>query len=269
MNKTIDFGLPTLIENSTAEDSAVLCQSLGLQFVELNMNLPQYQTECIDLQFLKNIADRYGIYYTIHLDENLNICDFNIRVAEAYTETVLETIEIAKQLSAPVLNMHFHEGVYFTLPDRKAYLLKQYIDEYTNMLTRFRDVCEAAIGGSDIKICVENTRSFMLDFVGEGIEILLQSPVFGITFDTGHNAGSGFRQYPLIERNIGRLCHMHLHDYSKDKGDHLPLGEGELDIDEYLRLAKEHNCRVVLETKTVEGVKKSAGWIKNNLLKMG
>lgn len=265
MNNTMDFGLPTLIENSTAEDSAALCHSLGLQFVELNMNLPQYQTECIDLQLLKNIADRYGIYYTIHLDENLNICDFNKKVVRAYTETVLETIEIAKRLSAPVLNMHFHEGVYFTLPDRKAYLLKQYKNEYIEMLVRFRDACEAAIGDSDIKICVENTRSLMLDFVGEGIEILLQSPVFGITFDTGHNAGSGFRQYPLIERNIGRLSHMHLHDYSKDKGDHLPLGEGELNIDEYLSLAEEHNCRVLLETKTVEGVRKSAVWIKKNL----
>lgn len=267
MNNTMDFGIPTLIENSTAEDSAALCHSLGLQFVELNMNLPQYQTQCIDLRYLKDIADRYGIYYTIHLDENLNICDFNKRVAEAYTKTVLETIEIAKLLSVPVLNMHFHEGVYFTLPDRKAYLLKQYKNEYTEKLIRFREACEAAIGDFDIKICIENTRSFMLDFVEEGIGLLLQSPVFGLTFDTGHNAGSGFRQYPLIERNIGRLCHMHLHDYSKDRGDHLPLGEGELNIDEYLRLAKEHNCRVLLETKTVEGVKKAVGWGKKNLKK--
>ena len=269
MNNTMDFGIPTLIENSTAENSAELCHSLGLHFVELNMNLPQYQTECIDLRYLKDIEDRYGIYYTIHLDENLNICDFNKRVVEAYTETVLETIEIAKRLSAPVLNMHFHEGVYFTLPDRKAYLLKQYKNEYIEMLVRFRDICEAAIGDSDIKICIENTRSFMLDFVEEGIGLLLQSPAFGLTFDTGHDAGSSFGQYPLIERNIGRLCHMHLHDYSKDKGDHLPIGEGELDIDKYLNLAERHDCRVLLETKTVDGVRKSAQWIKKNLTKKG
>lgn len=260
----MDFGIPTLIENITVEDSAKLCHSLGLHFVELNMNLPMYQTECINLPHLENVADRYGIYYTIHLDENLKVCDFNKKVVKAYTETVLETIKIAKRLSVPILNMHFHEGVYFTLPDRKAYLLKQYSDEYTEMLIRFRDACEEEIGDSDIKICVENTRSFMLDFVGEGIGLLLQSPVFGLTFDTGHNAGSGFSQYPLIERNIGRLCHIHLHDYSSEKGDHLPLGEGELDIDRYLSLAREHSCRVLLETKTVNGVKKSAEWVKRN-----
>lgn len=262
----MDLGIPTLIENTTPEDSAALCRSLGLQFVELNMNLPQYQTERIDLQYLKDIADRNGIYYTIHLDENFKICDFNKRVVDAYTKTALETVEIAKRLSVPVLNMHFHEGVYFTLPDRKAYLLRQYKNEFTEMLVRFRDTCEAAIGAYDIKICVENTRSFMLDFVEEGIGILLQSPVFGLTFDTGHNAGSGFGQFPLIERNIGRLSHIHLHDYSRDKGDHLPLGEGELDIEGYLKLAEEHKCRVLLETKTAEGVKKSAQRIKDILL---
>lgn len=257
-----DFGMPTLIENSCIEEAAVLCHSLGLRFIELNMNLPDYQTERIDLSRLKEIADKYGIYYTIHLDENLKICDFNRKVVKAYTETVLETIEIAKQLSAPILNMHFHEGVYFTLPDKKAYLLKQFENQYEEMLKNFRNTCDAAIGGSEIRICIENTRSFMLDFVEKGIGILLKSPVFGLTFDTGHNAGSGFKQFPLIERNIDRLYHMHLHDHSKDKGDHLPLGEGKLDIAEYLALAQNHNCRVLLETKTVEGVKKSAEWLK-------
>ena len=32
------FGMPTLIENRTLEDNVSLCGSLGLQFIELNMN---------------------------------------------------------------------------------------------------------------------------------------------------------------------------------------------------------------------------------------
>lgn len=260
----MDFGIPTLIEHKTLEESAVLCQSLGLKFIELNMNLPQYQTESIDLSHLKQIADSYGIYYTIHLDENLNICDFNPRVVEAYTNTVLDTIDIAKKLSIPILNMHFSEGVYFTLPDRKAYLYKEYPDLFRKKLSAFRDICTEAIADSDIKICIENTRSFTLDFVKDGIGILLQSPAFGLTFDTGHNAGSGFMQFLLIERHIDRLMHMHLHDYSQEKGDHLPLGEGVLNISEYLSLAKEHGCRVLLETKTAQGLNISASCLKRN-----
>ncbi len=160
--------------------------------------------------------------------------------------------------------MHFNEGVYFTLPDKKVYLYNEYYEEYQKSLKAFRDQCTSAIDGKNIRICIENTRSFMLDFVGMGIETLLESPVFGFTFDTGHNAGSGYKQFSIIERNINRLCHMHLHDYSAEKGDHLPLGEGCLNISEYIDLAKEHGCRVLLETKTIYGVRKSADWIKNN-----
>ena len=91
---------------------------------------------------------------------------------------------------------------------------------------------------------------------------MLESPVFALTFDTGHNAGNDFQQQSLIERHIDRLSHMHLHDYSKARGDHLPLEEGELDLQKYLDLAKNHDCRAVLEVKTVEGLRQSVDWLK-------
>jgi sugar phosphate isomerase/epimerase len=55
---------------------------------------------------------------------------------------------------------------------------------------------------------------------------------------------------------------MHVHD-AKDKSDHLPLGAGELDLPKYFYLAKIQDCRIVLETKTVSGLKESIEWIKN------
>lgn len=120
----MDFGMPTLIELKSLEACAALCKGLDLQFVELNMNLPEYQADRIDADAFAEIAQWYGIYYTIHLDENLNPCDFNEKVADAYTDTVLRTIELAKQLRIPVLNMHLSKGVYFTLPEKKVYLAK-------------------------------------------------------------------------------------------------------------------------------------------------
>ncbi len=258
------FGMPTLLETKSLEDCAALCHELGLAFIELNMDLPEYQADMLDPAQLSDVVRRFGIYYTIHLEDTASPWDFNNRIAAAYIETVLQTIEIAKQISIPVLNMHFHQGEYFTLPEIKAYLFKEYPYEYRQKLIAFRDTCTAAIGSADIKICIENTHSFQLDYVEEGISLLLESPVFGLTFDIGHNAGNNFQQQPVIERNINRLCHMHLHDYERTRGDHLPLGEGELDLLKYLDIAKKHNCRVVLETKTIEGLKESVEWIKSN-----
>ena len=52
----IDIGMPTLIELPEIDDCAGLCRELGLQFIELNMNLPQYQVNTIDLVKFKEIA---------------------------------------------------------------------------------------------------------------------------------------------------------------------------------------------------------------------
>lgn len=258
----MDFGMPTLIESKSLEECAALCRELGLKFIELSMEMPEYQPERMGLERFAEAADKYGIYYTLHFEDGMNPWASNDRVAAAYTETVLRTVETAKRLSIPILNMHFYEGTYFTLPDRKVYVYKEYHEEFMRKVTAFRDVCTDAIGDSGIKITVENTRAFMADYVAEGIDVLLQSPVFGLTFDTGHDAARGFKQFPLIERNLDRLCHMHLHDYSEERGDHLPIGEGTLDIDRYLKLAREHKCRVLLETKTAEGVRRSAARVK-------
>lgn len=42
--KEICFGMPTLAETCSLEENAELCRRLGLRFVELNRNLPEYQT---------------------------------------------------------------------------------------------------------------------------------------------------------------------------------------------------------------------------------
>ena len=84
------------------------------------MHLPQYQPDTLNAEQLQAIAQKYGVYYTIHLDENLNVSDFNPYVVEAYRRTVRETIRLAKELRAPAPNMHLARGVYFTLPAKKV-----------------------------------------------------------------------------------------------------------------------------------------------------
>ena len=49
----LEFGMPTLIENSTLEDNIALCKELGLSFVELNMNFPEYQIDKMENVLLR------------------------------------------------------------------------------------------------------------------------------------------------------------------------------------------------------------------------
>ena len=47
-DEMIQFGMPTLIENRTLEENAALCGELGLRFIELNMNFPEYQIDQLE-----------------------------------------------------------------------------------------------------------------------------------------------------------------------------------------------------------------------------
>ena len=138
----MQFGMPTLIENHTLEENAALCEALGLRFIELNMNFPEYQVDRLEqTDELVRIAEQHHLYYTVHLDENLNIADFNPLVTQAYLETVRRTILAAKALlplrdrygdpAQPLtLNMHMHHGIYITLPDRKVQMYERNFETY-------------------------------------------------------------------------------------------------------------------------------------------
>ena len=259
----LKFGMPTLIEIPEPEQCAALCRELGLSFVEMNMNLPQYQVQTMDAAHLKRIGKEYSVSYTIHLDENMNVADFNPLIQEAYRQTVLETIALAKKLEIPVLNMHLPQGVYFTLPNRKVFVLGEYPRQYRDSLERFRDVCTAAIGHSGIRICVENWSGYA-DWQIPALDALLESPAFGLTYDVGHNLCKGGVDEPVILARKEHLHHMHLHDVKDGAKDHQALGTGELDKAKYLELAKERACSVVVETKTVAGLRQSVRWLRDH-----
>lgn len=253
------FGMPTLIEAPGPEEAVRLCVELGLQFVELNMNLPEYQSHNFPMKQLKELAREHGIFYTIHVDENLNPCDFNPYVAAAWLKTMEEAIRIARELGAPLVNMHLSRGVYFTLPGQRVFLYDQYREEYLASILNLRETCEKA-AGNNLRICIENTDGF-LPVQQEAVKLLLESPVFGLTYDIGHDYGANFADRPFLMEHRSRLCHMHLHD-AGEKGIHLALGDGQLPLANRLHLAEDNDCRIVLETKTIGGLTKSVEWLR-------
>lgn len=88
-------------------------------------NLPQYQIEKLDIH-AKNIYDS-KIHFTFHLDENLNIADFNDKISQAYVETILSAIEIAKELKASIVNMYMAEEIHFKLLKEKSFSLSNFM----------------------------------------------------------------------------------------------------------------------------------------------
>lgn len=255
------YGMPTLIEFDNLEENMLLCKRLGLQFVELNMNLPQYQLNNLEnINDLKRLKERFELFYTIHLDENLNISDFNPLIASAYMKTVERAISVAKKLDIPILNMHMNHGIYVTLPDKKVRLFERYKETYMDSMVKFRELCEKAIDHADISICIENTDGF-LSYEREAIELLLQSNVFALTWDIGHSNSCGDVDEAFLMKHENRLKHFHIHDGIKESN-HLTLGVGDIDLQQRLTIARNHQCRCVVETKTADSLEKSVKWLK-------
>ena len=188
-------------------------------------------------------------------------------------ETVRRTIRAAKALlplrdrfgdgSQPLtVNIHMHHGIHITLPDRKVQMYDRDFDTYIRSFARFRSLCEAWIGDSDVRIVVENTDGFR-EYEKRAIEYLLESPVFGLTWDIGHSKATREQDVPFLLAHQDRLIHFHIHDSTEaPPRNHLALGDGAIDLPDRLRLAKACNARCVLETKTIDALERSAAWLR-------
>lgn len=266
------FGMPTLVEYKNTEECAVLCKKLGLDFVEINMSFPGYLAETLSYDGLAEISEKTGVEYTFHLDEQLDPFNFSKIISSAYSDIAKKAIELSEKLGGTRLNMHLPMGVYATLPEKRVYLSEVYNDIYTEKVIRFAELCRSEIGSGKTLLCIENTDASRFGFTGfqrGAIDEMLKYDCFALTLDTGHEIVAEFRDRDVYEKYPDRLFHMHLHDATREKGPHLPLGEGEVKTDEMLALAEKKNLTCLIEVKTSEGIEKSVNYLRRRGVKLG
>lgn len=250
-----DFGMPYLMELGTPEMCAALARDLGLDFVELNISFPACQLERLSAQALRALREKYGVYFTLHMDEEADPFAFNHRVREAWLDTFREALALCREACIPVLNMHMPRGVYITLDGTRHYMYARYREAYLSRVAALRDVCEEVLAGSNVIVCIENTGGF-LPHEREAVECLLESDRFGLTLDIGHDHAADHADWPFYAAHLDRLRHMHAHDCA-GKRDHLALGCGEIDLPQRLGLAVAQNARILVEIKTVASLRQS------------
>ena len=244
----MEFGMPTLLELDDLESNVALAQRLGLSFVEINCNVPPFQASTLDPNTLRALSAQTGIRFTFHLDEYMSITDPNPKIAQAYLDSVLESIAFAKAANITTMTMHLIPGVVFTLPHKKVYVYEKYPEYYLERMRHFRDEVTQAIGDSAVRLNIENVNGFA-DYMRMGLSELLKSPVFGLTYDCGHNHRYHRVDWDFLKNNARRITHMHIHD-CRGQQDHLPFGEGDIDLRAELAFAAPTCLRAVIEVKT-------------------
>ncbi|MBR2930440.1 MAG: sugar phosphate isomerase/epimerase [Clostridia bacterium] len=259
------LGLPTLVECEGVEDCARLAKRLSLDFIEINMSFPQYQTHSLDVNDLKRIMKEYGVFYTIHADEQLNPFDFNPKVSECYFDVMRDTIRLAVSLGIPVINMHLLKGVYVTLPGKVILLTDVYRSEYIDRVKQFIAMCEDEIGDAPLRIAIENVDSnaFTVSQI-EALELFMNSRVFGLTLDIGHDTCLGGSDRHVFNKYPEKLVHLHLHD-SNGKSAHLPLGSASVNVAKTMSQLK-YGDTCLIEVKTIAGLEESVEYLKRTQL---
>lgn len=263
------YGMPTLLECRDVFECCDAALKYNLDFVEINTSFPDYKPSAISVDRLRKKAEECSLFFTIHADESLNPLDLDDRVSACYSEIMRETIEFAKAISAKVINMHLLRGIYVTLPDGVVELNDVYSEKYLEKIRQFIRICEKTIGDSGVIISIENVDSNSFTPAQKrAIELLLKSPVFALTLDTGHELMLGYRDTEVFLRYPDRIHHLHLHD-SDGKSAHLPLGKGMVKISEKLSSLSSGDT-VLIEVKNLDGLRESIEYLKKeNLWKTG
>lgn len=146
-----------------------------------------------------------------------------------------------------------NKGIYFTLPNNKVYLFKEYLDDYLQKTKEFIHIISRELEGTNIKVHIENTGIYDNDYIIQAIDIFMKFDCFHLTWDVGHDFSSDNKDSFLIEKYIYKTTHLHLHDYIGKKN-HLPLGTGELELDKILSTMQNSCKSIIFETKTSKGL---------------
>ncbi|MCG7844822.1 MAG: sugar phosphate isomerase/epimerase [Methanomassiliicoccales archaeon] len=249
------FGMPALIEHQELRPNLDLCRELGLDFLELNMNMPYSFPENLSSRELK-AAGKEGIRFSLHLHDELDLGSLHHSVRHGHLDRCEEALRWGAKNHVFLLNLHLNPGVYFTLPDRKVWVYQRYFDEYVDSLNDSLTRLSALASGLGIMICLENTSHLVHPFMRRAMESVLDLDSIGLCWDIGHDARTGFQEEDFMLSHLDRVWHMHFHDYD-GKSDHQIPFSGKVDCPRFLRLAKEGDMSVLIEVKTERAVREA------------
>jgi sugar phosphate isomerase/epimerase len=253
---TMILGMPALVEYTSLRQLVELCMKLNLSFIELNMNLPYNFIQNLPPGELKKITKDTNIKFTMHMPDGADLGSFYNSVRKGYIELFSDTLGWAKEAGVDLLNLHILEGAKMTMPDRKIYVYEQYSEEFTDNFIDSIKALSIKAQKNNIILAIENSSNFDKRYIQDTLDQALKYPNIKLTWDTGHDAVSSFKDQKYLLENTEHIAYMHLHD-AKGNNDHQALFDGGLDIKGLLKFAQSTNIKVLIEVKTEEALIKS------------
>jgi len=256
----IFFGMPTPMECTSVDSLISFCKETGYDFIELNTNFSPYIRENLDRYKVFDRLEAEGIGYSIHLPETLDFGSLQSEFRDAAISMVASLAISVKGGTRFIC--HMNSGIKVSLPQESVYVYDRYDHPYFDALDEVATVLDSILSQSGCLLCMENLGNFNLPFIQKGLEILLSQDSIGLIWDFGHDTTAHLVDTPFFKRHLEKVWELQLHD-SKDGSDHRPLYTGIVDIEKGLRLADERSLPVVVEVKTLDGLRTSHAELVN------
>lgn len=218
----------------------------GFHHVELTMDVGYILPGSLTRDTFRKLIDlggSLGITYSVHLPLwSVELASPNQFVRKGSVESIVNSIELAKELNPECYVLHITGALASEFT--RLNIPKPYKDIVNRgMLSNSIRSLEEIVSRIDIpsrRIAVENVE-FPFDLTREAIDMFDLS----ICLDTGHllaGFSDGLSIMDFLDKHYDRLIEIHLHDgfFRMEHGlairrDHLPLGEGDLPLVEFMK----------------------------------
>ena len=236
--------------NNSLDSSLEFIEGLGIKYAEL---LHQYPTETFDLDLLNS----YNLEYTIHAPfMDVNIAALGSKSRASSMEQIRDSIDLANEIDAKVVVVH---------PGLIPFLAREMPEEIYKVANN--SIKELGKYSKDLGVntTIENMPAFE-SMIYQDMTRLNETLVeleMGMTFDIGHAHHSGISP---DEMYFDSIKHIHAHDNMGDDDSHLPLGEGNIQLNDIINTFEKKNYDGIymIEVNDKDSIKKSLKYLKNN-----
>jgi sugar phosphate isomerase/epimerase len=187
--------------------------------------------------------------------QDLLIHSSDKRIADVSKQRILENLEVAKKLKATQIVFH---GSFNPLI-RDEHYEKEWIDRNASFWSE-------VLRKYEIKVLMENTWEQTPDLFRHLLD-QLNSSRFKICLDIGHvNVYSKTSIKEWFASLRQEISYIHMSDNMGEKDQHLQIGQGKINWQEFSRLVAEYttNPEIVLELVTLEKTKRSIKALEEN-----
>ncbi len=259
--RPVKIGMPVLMEYDNVLDNVLLAKELGLDFVELNINMLYCKPNEEFRHMLLEYKEKYDIEFTMHYYDTLDIGSTS-KYYRNYLYT--EFSEIGKYLEGVIsrIILHLEPGAYMTINSEKNYVYKADKDYVTRTVNTVKTI-EEILSTFSIGVYLENVpiAPFMEELYKE-----LNDSGCKFCFDIGHNVIYHNYLYEEFRKKYNlNVKHMHMHN-AYNKKDHQELLKGEVYIPSYFDFAIEHDVDIVIEVKDIENLRRSIKYLDTYFL---